>query len=283
MIAALFLTTLATAGPHAQEADSTVLAVERLFARSCAACHGPGSDKPKATRRWPDASDLQATALDPELIVPGDPSSSTLYLALLQGEMPPSSSDAPPPTEQELAAVHDWILGGAVSGPGRSAGIGSSQAPSAAAAMPTRPWWMLGYLRGPILEWLGRFHPTVVHFPIALLMAALFAEAASVALRRPNLEAATQYCLYTGALSAPPAAVLGWLLAANGSHPAAEVRLHLLLGASVAVCAPLIAVLAPRFPRARRILLVMLAAWVGLVGHTGGGLAYGADWLAPPF
>src|SRR5688572_4499914 len=69
-----------------------------------------------------------------------------------------------------------------------------------------------------MLQALGRLHPLLVHFPIALLLAALVAE-----LRRPRATGPSEagpseaggYCLALGTLGALLAALTGWLFAAH--------------------------------------------------------------------
>ena len=59
-----------------------------------------------------------------------------------------------------------------------------------------------------LLNWLGRLHPIVVHFPIAFFPAALFT--AVVGRRRPAFAAPVQFFVVAGGVIAPIAAMLGW-------------------------------------------------------------------------
>ena len=66
-----------------------------------------------------------------------------------------------------------------------------------------------------MLQFFGQFHPAVIHFPIALLLTALVAEAAAWATGKPLLHHIGVFNLHLGALSAIVAAAMGWGLAAT--------------------------------------------------------------------
>lgn len=59
-----------------------------------------------------------------------------------------------------------------------------------------------------LLDWLGRLHPLIVHFPIAFFPAALFT--AVVGRRRPAFAAPVQFLVIAGGIVGPIAALLGW-------------------------------------------------------------------------
>lgn len=254
-----------------------------LFAASCAECHGPAGEA-RAVRHWPDALDLAATAGDPELVVPGRPEDSNLYLTIEAGDMPPSDSDAPPVGPEGLALVAEWIRGGAAVAPpapppdseARSGDPVDEPAPPAAGAR-AKP-----YDGQPYVRFASRLHPLAVHFPIALLVAAAVAELLAALLRRPALRSSATFCLALGTVTAVPAAGLGWLLAAETSPAGDALELHRWLGVATAALAVVACLWCALRPRHRLVALVLLATLVGFAGHTGGRLTFGADWLAWP-
>ena len=100
------------------------------------------------------------------------------------------------------------------------------QAPGEA-ARPTRerPWW--GWLL------LGRLHPTVVHFPIALLTVTALVELLHIVRRKPVPSEAGTYCLAFGVAGALLAVCLGTLNAAHQSvtgEAAAALERHQVMG-----------------------------------------------------
>ena len=88
---------------------------------------------------------------------------------------------------------------------------------------------------GRLLDWLGRWHPSVVHFPIALFVVTALMEVASRVLRRPQLAEGARVTIALAAMSAVIAASLGWL--AMGVDFAKDDQVHQLhrwLGTSLA-------------------------------------------------
>lgn len=257
--------------------------VARLLQERCSSCHSLESDDPKARRKWSDAGDLAATAINPKLVVPGDPDESELFAVIDFEDMPPGDSDVEPLNEAEKELLAEWIRAGAV-----------VPEPVVAEPAETTPEQLTeeggkheheAEESNALTVWISHFHPLAIHFPIALLTAAFLAEL--FARVRPawksDGEAAARFCLALGALSALPSAFLGWMLAENLSHTGSDVELHRWLGSSTAIGAILVWWACRRWPTRRLLLLALLAAIVGATGHTGGALSYGADWLELPF
>lgn len=146
----------------------------------------------------------------------------------------------------------------------------------------TRPGWV----------WLllGRLHPMVVHFPIALLTAAAIIEAWRAARRQPLPSEAGTYCLAFGVIGAVAAVCLGTVNAGHQSmtgQAATALERHQVMG-WISTMAAMAALGAGRV--ARRAggfrtmavyvgLLLATGAAVGATGHLGGGLVYGDDYL----
>lgn len=61
-----------------------------------------------------------------------------------------------------------------------------------------------------LVAWLGKLHPASVNFPVAMLVAAAFAELMLMVRYKPFFEASGRYCLWIGSLGAALAALLGW-------------------------------------------------------------------------
>lgn len=261
-------------------ADDPAVAVARLLSERCADCHSADSDKPKARKAWVDANDLALTARNPKLVTPGDPDESDLFAAVSFDDMPPPDSDVAQFTEDEKALLESWIMDGAVvpepAAESESDEPGTESAEAAAEA--SDPGWM----RHPITRWASHHHPIIVHFPIGLLMAALLAELLGRAFKRPQLLATATFCLTLGALSALPAAGLGWLLAEQSNQHDGPLFWHRWLGVSTAALSVVTLLVGFKRPKMRLVLLLVVGALVSLTGHLGGTLSYGADWLQFP-
>jgi uncharacterized membrane protein len=139
------------------------------------------------------------------------------------------------------------------------------------------------------LAWLGKFHPALTHFPIALLAAAALAELLFIRTRAARYRHALLFCVRIGAGSAVVAAVLGWFFA--GFRIIDEewvMTAHRWAGTSVALFSLWLLFLAEKLgadtPAATttrfRAVLFGAAVLVGAAGFLGGALLYGLDHYA---
>ena len=142
-------------------------------------------------------------------------------------------------------------------------------------------------------RFFGRLHPMVVHFPVALLIAAAIFELIGGRRRKQPSEAG-RACLLLGAISAVVAAYFGWLNAAfepQGRTMARAVEVHRWSGiatAGFAVIATLLSMVAassrsPGTRTAYRYALFAAALGVSFAGHVGGTLVYGTDYALKAF
>jgi uncharacterized membrane protein len=147
-------------------------------------------------------------------------------------------------------------------------------------------------MNSDLFAFIGRFHPLLVHFPIAFLLLAGALEL--LALRRrtgPPWLAARFPLLVVAALTAGVAATAGYLLGTSGGFGGATFDLHLRLGIVVAIGALLTALAAWRRQRTGtgdrivRAALVLTLAALTMAGHLGATLTHGEGYLteyAPP-
>jgi uncharacterized membrane protein len=136
---------------------------------------------------------------------------------------------------------------------------------------------------------IGRLHPMVIHFPIALLLVAAACEGASMLTREGRWRAAAVVNARTGAVFALAAAYAGWRLAsAPGIESTPMLEWHRWLGVATATAAFVASTATWRMAHGSsgalwlyRIGLFAAAASVGATGHLGGLLVWGADFLRP--
>lgn len=91
-----------------------------------------------------------------------------------------------------------------------------------------------GLQRADLAQFLGRFHPLVVHLPIALLLLVALLECAALTRERAHLRQAAEFVLGLAAAAAIISAWLGWLLAWSGGYEGALVTRHMWGGAALA-------------------------------------------------
>ncbi len=145
-----------------------------------------------------------------------------------------------------------------------------------------------------LLQFLGRLHPLVVHFPIALLLVAGVIEGWFAFVKREReASASATTCLAFGAFGAVAAALFGWLYAdfdPPGRGVESELLWHRWVGVATAVVA-VIAFIASRTMSGRspgsvlryRILLGGAALLVLFGSHLGGEMVYGEGYLWESF
>ena len=136
---------------------------------------------------------------------------------------------------------------------------------------------------------LGRIHPLVIHFPIALVLIAAFAEVIATTTGRLYWRTVAIANLRTGAAFGVIAAIAGWFLPrVLGLDSSALLEWHRWLGtlaASLMVAAALGSGGADRGSPAQlrlyRLTLLSAAALVAVTGHLGGLLVWGPNFFRP--
>ena len=134
-----------------------------------------------------------------------------------------------------------------------------------------------------LLDWFGRTHPFLVHFPIAFFPAALFT--AVVGRRRPAFGKPVQFLVVTGGLVAPVAALFGWINAGwTISGTDWVMTLHAWLGTAIGIVGLGLAIWAWRKPETDRRLGMILSLGVMTVailaqGWLGGAMIHGMGHL----
>jgi mono/diheme cytochrome c family protein len=261
--------------PAPQEHQSATR-VRVAFAAKCAQCHGPDRRPPEGGFGY--VLDIGHLAANRRLVVPFQPERSKLWALVRDGEMPPEDSEHGPLTTGEKNDIRRWIAEGA---PIAESPLRADTAPSVNGRT-AQPF------PGRFLGWVGRFHIVVVHFPIALLLAAALAEGLLAIRPIRGLETAVRFCLLLGAASAAAAIVLGWLHADIGGYGKASAEnlyLHRWLGTLAglfAVGAAALGEIDVRHCRRQlsfRCMLLVAAVLVGAAGHLGGLLVHGDTFL----
>ncbi len=141
---------------------------------------------------------------------------------------------------------------------------------------------------GGWLGWVGRLHPALVHFPIALLLTAALAELLRMLLGVPWLASAARFCIQIGCAGAVVAGTTGWLSTEYGTQVGRDIGVHRWLAfATIALSIVLLALseLVHRREGAGpssqyRLVLFATVVLVGVTGHFGGMLVHGSGYLS---
>ncbi|MFW5829157.1 MAG: DUF2231 domain-containing protein [Planctomycetota bacterium] len=266
----------------AQEISHAALAtsVYRIFERSCAECHDDGRTRnPKA---FGSILRLDELSSNPDYVLPGEPDDSEIVLCLSGDgwaeQMPPPDSDAPPVSAEERALIAAWVAGGA-----GDAGLRPDQMaapPPTIAPSDIESEAFNGY------RLIGKLHPVMVHFPIALLLIAALAEI-FVLMGVHSLMPVVRFNLWVAVLGSIPSLITGLIAVPVRGYGPETVFLHKWLGIGTAFIA-LLALIAYevalrkdcRIARAgMRVALFLSALLIGIVGYTGGEIVYGVGHL----
>jgi uncharacterized membrane protein len=136
---------------------------------------------------------------------------------------------------------------------------------------------------------IGKLHPLLVHFPIALVLAAAGAEIIAIRTRQVSWRAIAVANVRMGAAMGALTLIAGWVLAtAPFVEATPSLALHRWTGVT-AVAATIGAALASRrsHGQSRRSLVVYrgalfgAAALVAIAGHLGAALVWGTEFLKP--
>jgi uncharacterized membrane protein/mono/diheme cytochrome c family protein len=138
-----------------------------------------------------------------------------------------------------------------------------------------------------IFQFFGRLHPMTVHFPIGLLVVALFLELLTLKGKRPGLREGINWMVYLGALFAVLACGLGWLLRTFDDYSGELVQWHQNLGITTAILSVITAILLQKTLRSKlknflvyRSTLFLTVFSLTITGHLGASLTHGEDFLS---
>ena len=132
-----------------------------------------------------------------------------------------------------------------------------------------------------LMDWLGRLHPVIVHFPIAFFPAALFT--AVIGRRRPAFAAPVRFLVIAGGIIGPIAALLGWFDGGfNFETDDTLLQWHRWLGTVIGLGALGLGIWAWRRPDDNRSLgmiigLTLITAAIVVQGWFGGAMVHGID------
>ncbi|MFT3682222.1 MAG: hypothetical protein QM791_18250 [Ferruginibacter sp.] len=130
-----------------------------------------------------------------------------------------------------------------------------------------------------ITEFIGRFHPVVVHLPIGILLLAVVFYLLSFRKGFETLQPAVKISLLIGAIAAMISCISGWLLASGGEYQEGLVNKHQWFGIGVALVSAITYFLLIKKAVIVKWLMLLIALLIIITGHLGGSLTHGEDYL----
>lgn len=132
-----------------------------------------------------------------------------------------------------------------------------------------------------LVDWFGRLHPAIVHFPIAFFPAALVT--AIVGRRRPAFAAPVQFLVVAGGIFAPIAAAAGWI-AGLSAETDQVLDFHRWLGVALGIAGAGLGVWAWKRPWEDRgagmiLALTLMTIAIAAQGFLGAAITHGMEHL----
>lgn len=135
-----------------------------------------------------------------------------------------------------------------------------------------------------ITEFLGHFHPLLVHLPIGFLLIGLLLQFLARKEKYISLKPAIPIVLLCGTVAALVSCITGYLLSISDDYDKTLVSLHMWMGIGVAMVSLMLYAKEknPAFAIDKKILSISLLILVFVTGHLGGSLTHGSDYLTKP-
>ena len=135
-----------------------------------------------------------------------------------------------------------------------------------------------------VIEFLGHFHPLLVHLPIGILFIALLLQWMGKKNKYASLNAAVPILLLAGSLAAFASCISGYLLSISDDYDKSMVSWHMWMGIAVTLVSLVLYAKEknPLFAVNKKILSAGLFLLVMITGHMGGSLTHGSDYLTSP-
>jgi uncharacterized membrane protein/mono/diheme cytochrome c family protein len=135
-----------------------------------------------------------------------------------------------------------------------------------------------------LIEFIGHFHPLLVHLPIGILFIALVLHWMSRKNKYAALRAAVPVILLAGTVAAFASCITGYLLSISDDYDKSLVSWHMWMGIGVTLVSLMLYAKEknPLFAIDKRVLSLGLFFLLMITGHLGGSLTHGSDYLTGP-
>ena len=135
-----------------------------------------------------------------------------------------------------------------------------------------------------MIEFLGHFHPLLVHLPVGILLMGLLLQWLSRKKKYEVFRQAVPVTLLAGAITGLFSCITGYLLSISDDYDESLVSWHMWMGIATTLVGFILYAREKndQFKINKTLLSVALLILVALTGHLGGSLTHGSDYLTKP-
>ncbi|HEV3224825.1 MAG TPA: c-type cytochrome domain-containing protein [Puia sp.] len=135
-----------------------------------------------------------------------------------------------------------------------------------------------------ISEFIGHFHPVIVHLPIGILLIGILLQWLSRRENYKGIQQAVPVVFFCGMLAAILSCITGYILSNNDDYDKTIVSWHQWMGIAVALTSSVLClkIKYPELAVNNKILSFILLLLIFITGHLGGSLTHGSDYLTKP-
>ncbi len=132
-----------------------------------------------------------------------------------------------------------------------------------------------------ITEFIGRFHPVLVHLPIGFLLIGLLLQWLSSKEKYHVSKEVIKVVILSGMITAILACITGYFLSLSGDYDEDLIDWHMWMGIGVAAISILqyAKISYGQFDISHKILSLALLFFILITGHLGGSLTHGPDYI----
>lgn len=141
---------------------------------------------------------------------------------------------------------------------------------------------ILAVLLFSFTDFIGTFHPLLVHFPIGILLLAALFQLLSQREKFQGLAPAVSIALFFGMASAIASCISGYLLSDSGDYDEALIFKHQWFGIALALTS-IAAWLSERYKVQNKLLPWLIVFLIVMTGHYGGSITHGSGYLTKAF
>lgn len=136
-----------------------------------------------------------------------------------------------------------------------------------------------------MIEFLGHFHPLLVHLPIGILLTALLMQWLSRKPKYAAIKPAVPVILFWGTLTALLSCITGYFMSISDVYDHSLINWHMWMAIGVLISSAILYTKEknPKVEVPKKWLSVGLLALLVITSHLGGSLTHGSDYLTKPF